>query len=151
MKNSIFLVLLLNWLSSCSQSQNVAGEYEKVSESGSVEFLLKLNPDGTFQFDSYSVRQIDGAVLNINSKKTLPTGIGLSGKGTWSEERNVIHFKTNPTIDISYKNTLDFNATRAMFVLESSIKLLKEKELAEIDFFDSEIFWIEGLELIKRN
>ena len=150
MKNLLFLALVLSWLSSCSQSQNIAGEYEKLSENGSIEFLLKLNPDGTFHFDSYSVRQIDGNALSLNVKKNLPAGPGLSGKGSWSVEKAVIYFRTNPTTDKNYKNTLDFNETKAKYVINSSEDISNEIQIEKLEFFDAGIFWIEGLELIKR-
>ena len=151
MKKLLFTVLMLSWLNSCSQAEDMVGEYEKVSEHGSIEFLLTLNPDGTFQFDSYTVRQIDGDAMSLNSKKASPTGPGLSGRGTWSVKRDVIHFRTNPATDKNYKYPLDLDGARAKFRLNSSNESSKEKELAKIDFVDSKIFWVEGLALKKRN
>ena len=147
MKKLLFIALSLLWLNSCAQAPDIAGEYEKVSEHGSIEFQLKLEPDGVFQFDSYTVRQIEGDAMNLNSKKAPPAGPGLSGRGTWSIKGNVIHFRTNPATNKNYKYTLDLDGARAKYLMYTS----EEKELAKINFVDSKIFWIEGMELQKRN
>jgi len=147
MKNILFIALMMSCLCSCSQSQNIAGEYEKISISGSVQCLLKLHPNGTFHFDSYSVKQIEG---NLSIKGNLPAEPSISGRGTWSAENDVIYFATNPDMDIDHNSTLNFNDTKAKFKNESSRNSSDEKAIAKLEFFESGIFWIEGLELIKR-
>lgn len=83
MKSFLFMALMMYCLCSCSQSNEVAGEYEK--NSGSVRYLLKLYPTGGFQFDSYN-----------ELKLGLPAEPSISGRGIWRAENDVIYFETNP-------------------------------------------------------
>ncbi|WP_149274342.1 hypothetical protein [Pareuzebyella sediminis] len=153
MKNILIIVLLMSHLCSCSQSHEIAGEYEKVSNSGSVQSLLKLHPDGTFHFDSYSVRQIEGPNLRITSpgKENLPAEPSISGKGKWSAENDIIYFTTNGDTDVDHNYPLNFNDTKAKFKNESSNNSSEEKAIAKLEFLESGIFWIDGLELKKKN
>lgn len=139
----------MSCLCSCSHSHDIAGEYEKISKSGLVQYLLELHPNGTFHFDSYAVRQIEGNNLRIEGSLTMEPG--LRGRGTWSAEKDVIYFETNPDKDIDYSNTLNFNDTKAKFKNEPSKNLSDEKAIAKLEFIESGIFWINGIELEKRN
>ncbi len=129
---------MMSYLCSCSQSHDIAGEYETKSESGIV--LLKLYPSGAFHFDSYN-----------NGFQGLPAEPSISGRGTWRAENDVIYFVTNPDTDIDYNSTLNFNDTKAKFKNDSSNNISNEKAIAKLEFFESGIFWINGIELKKRN
>lgn len=124
-------------LVSCSQSHDIAGEYEII---GPVQYLLELNPDGTFYFDSYN---------KVNSG--LPAEPSISGRGTWRAENDIIYFGTNPDTDIDHNYTLNFNDKKAKFKNESSEDLSNKKTIAKLQFMESGIFWINGIELKKRN
>jgi len=149
MKNILFIALCMSCLCSCSQSHDIAGEYEKLSKSGSVQYLLTLDPDGTFQFDSYTIRQMDGNNLRIKGSSTAEPS--MSGRGTWSAENGVIYFKTNSDTDIDYNNTLDLDDTKAKFKYEPSKDSSNKKANAKLEFLESGIFWINGIELEKRD
>lgn len=148
MKNFLFIALMMSCLSSCSQSHDIAGEYEKLSKTGSVQFLLKLHPNGTFHFDSYSIKQIEGN-LRINGNLTAETS--MSGRGKWRADNDVIYFGTDRDSDIDYNYTLNFDDTKAKYKNESSKNSSDEQPIAKLEFFESGIFWIDGLELKKRN
>lgn len=158
MKNFLFIALFMSCLCSCSQSNDVAGEYQKTSKSGSVQFLLTLNPNGTFHFDSYGIRQVEGKILNINASSSAAPGNGstvisgnaMSGRGTWRAENNIIYFSTDPDSDIDYANTLNLNETKAKFETGTSEDMSDEKAPAKLEFIESGIFWIKGIELEKR-
>lgn len=139
----------MSCLCSCSQSHDIAGEYEKISKSGSVQYLLKLHPNGTFHFDSYSVRQIEGNILRIEGSLTMEPS--LRGRGTWRAENDVIYFRTDRDTDIDYNYTLNFDDTKAKFKNEPSKNSSNEKAIAKLEFFESGIFWINGIDLEKRN
>ena len=139
MKNFLFIALMMSSLCSCSQLHDIAGEYETKSESGI--YLLKLYPSGAFHFDSY----------NNGFKVGLPAEPSISGRGTWSAENDVIYFGTNPDTDIDHNSTLNFNDTKAKFKNEFSKNLSNEKAIAMLEFFESGIFWNNGIELKKRN
>lgn len=125
-------------LFSCYQSQDIAGEYE--TKSRSVRYLLKLYTSGAFHFDSY----------NNGLKQGLPAEPSISGRGTWSAENDVIYFGTNPDTDTDHNYTLNFNDTKAKFKNESSKNLSNEKAIAKLEFFESGVFWINGIELKKE-
>ncbi len=129
----------MSCLSSCSQSYDMAGEYEKKSRTSIV--LLKLYPSGAFQFDSYTK----------GLKAGTPAEPSISGRGTWSAENDVIYFATNPDTDMDHNSTLNFNNTKAKFKNDSSKDISNEKAMPKLEFFESGIFWINGIELKKRN
>jgi len=135
MKNFLFIALMMSCLYSCSQSHDIAGEYESKSESSI--FLLKLYPSGAFHFDSYN-----------SGFQGLPAEPSISGRGTWRAENDVIYFGTNADMDIDHNYTLNFNDTKARFKNESSSN---DKAIVKLEFFESGIFWINGIELKKRN
>jgi hypothetical protein len=82
MKNFLFIALCMSCLCSCSQSHDIAGEYVKKSKNGSIQYVLKLHPDGTFHFDSYTIRQMEGPNLRIKGNPPGDPGIsaGISGR-----------------------------------------------------------------------
>lgn len=130
---------MISCLCSFSQVQEIAGEFEKKSRTSIV--LLKLYPSGTFQFDSYTK----------GLKAGTPAEPSISGIGTWSAENDVIYFATNPDTDIDHNYTLNFNDTKAKFKNESSKDLPSEKATVRLEFLESGIFWINGMQLKKRN
>ena len=146
MKYVLFTTLCLSSLCTWSQSRDIAGVYENISKSGSPQYVLTLHPDGSFQFDSYAVRQVDGRVMQINRDIPPATiaGSGLSGRGYWSVNKNIIHFSIDRKRDISHHFTLNFGDTMAKY---SSHK----KSDAKLEFIRSGIFWIEEIEFVKRN
>lgn len=131
---------MMSSLCSCSQTHDIAGEYEKKSESSIV--LLKLHPSGAFQFDSY---------INKRLEAGSPAEPSISGRGTWRVENDMIYFGTNRDTDIDHNSTLNFNETKAKLNNESSKDSSNEKAITKLEFFESGIFWINGMELKKRN
>jgi hypothetical protein len=81
----------------------------------------------------------------------LPAEPSISGRGTWRAENDIIYFGTNPNTDIDHNSTLNFNDTKAKFINASSDNISNEKPIAKLEFFESGIFWINGIELKKRN
>ena len=137
MKNTLLALFLLSNLTSCSQSYRFVGDYE--AKYGSIQYLLTLNPDGTFLFRSY------------NDFKYGAPEPSISGKGTWQSEKNMISFATNPQKDLDHAHTLIFNNSKATF--ESKFPRNKDNEIivTKLSFFESDIFWVKGIELKRRN
>ncbi len=117
MKNLLRIALLMSCLTSCSQSHDIAGEYER--KSGTSIYLLKLHPSGVFHFDSYT----NGLNGNLPSNNKLsgnqPAEPSISGRGTWRADNDVIYFSTNRDTDVDYEYTLNFTDTKAKFISES--------------------------------
>ncbi len=144
MKNLLLIVMAMSGLFSCSQSHDMTGEYERISKSGSVQYLLKLHPNGIFSFDSYGFRQIEGK--NTQIKGNMPTEPSMSGRGKWRAENDIVHFVTDRDVDVDHNYPLNLDNTKARFKNPSD-----EKAMAELEFLESEVFWISGIELKKRS
>lgn len=147
MKSYLLIALMMSCMYSCSQSHDIAGEYEKTSKNGSVQHLLKLHPNGTFHFDSYAIKQIEG---NLSLKGNLTAEPGISGRGKWRRENDIIHFETYPDTDIDHNYPLNFNDTKARIRFEPSRDAYNEKAITKLEFLESGIFWISGTEFEKR-
>lgn len=131
----------MNTLVLFSQSDKISGEY--FLKSGNEEYLvertLNLNDDGTFTFHNYS-----------NVKAGIPQIVDKYGKGTWSTDGKVISFLTDIEKDIDEKYTLDFSDSRARFISKPARDKTNRKIKTRLQFFESKIFWIERLEIVKQ-
>lgn len=139
MKKLLFLAAVMSCLSSFSQSYDIAGEYERKSKAGQI--LLQLNLNGAFQFHSYTT----------GLQSNFPHEPSTSGRGTWIVENDIIYFATDLEIDKNHNFTLNFNQTKAKFTPESVKGSADEKAPAKLEFLESGIFWVNGIELKNRN
>ncbi|WP_299223771.1 hypothetical protein [uncultured Psychroserpens sp.] len=138
-----FLSFLLVLSSIIVNAQDVVGTYELQSNSNdSSDFELKriltLNSNGTFEY--YNYRRV---------KRGIPPETHTYGKGTWKRENKVIIFTTAQS-DMDDKFTLNFTGTKARFISKSprdkSDRIIK----TALSFYESEIFWIKGMKLLKK-
>lgn len=135
------LLLIFNFLSSSAQSSSFAGDYTRsLSEKGKheIEYKLTLNPDGTFEFHSYSKMQ-DG----------VPPEVNKYGKGKWSAKDNVITFSVDKKEDLNEKYTLDFNNSAARFVTKNPRDKSDKIVQTKLKFLESGIFWMKGIDVFK--
>ncbi len=141
MKRTFTIIFLISTLTSFSQSDKIFGEYFLGfgDEEHRVERKLNLNHDGTFTFHNYS-----------NIKAGIPQIVHKYGKGTWSADGKVISFFTDNEKDIDEKHTLDFSDSRARFITKPSRDKTDRIIKTRLQFFESKIFWIEGMEIFKR-
>jgi len=61
----------------------------------------------------------------------------------------VVSFITNEEKDFDEKYTLDFNASKARFITKPSRDKTDRIIKTRLKFYESEIFWIEGLDIFK--
>jgi hypothetical protein len=96
---------------------------------------------------------MEGPNLRIKGNPPSDPGIsaGISGRGNWSAENDVIYFGTDRETDIDYNYTLNLDETRAKFKIEPCGKSSGENPIAELEFIESGIFWMNGIEMEKRN
>jgi hypothetical protein len=141
MKLIISTLLLISHLTLFSQSNNFDGDYYRALGKEGVHFIeykLTLNQDGTFIFHSYS-----------NNKQRIPPEVNKYGTGKWIAKGKVITFLSNKQKDFDEKYTLDFNNSKARFVTkhprDKTDRIIKTK----LQFFESEIFWIETIDIFK--
>jgi len=141
MKLLITALLLISNFTLFAQSNQFAGDYTRsLSEEAKhiIEYKLTLNPDGTFEFHSYSKMQ--GAT---------PPEINSYGKGKWSAKDNLITFSADKKEDLNEKYTLDFNNSTARFVTKNprdkSDKVVKTK----LQFLGSDIPWMQRIDIFK--
>ena len=142
MKSLIVTLLLLYNLPTFAQSNQFVGDYQRlvVGNEGKhiIEYNLTLNEDGTFLFHSFT--KIQGGI---------PPEVNKYGKGKWISKENLITFSSDKQEDFDEKYTLDFNNSIARFVTkkprDKSDKIVKTR----LTFFDSEIFWLQRLDIFK--
>ena len=65
-------------------------------------------------------------------------------------ENKIISFSANLEEDFDEKYTLDFNKTKARFITKSPRDKTDRLVKTRIKFFDSEVFWIPGIEMLKE-
>ena len=141
MKNIITLLFVLSCLTAFSQSNTISGEYYLqigTEEKHLIEYRLILHQDGTFIFHSYR-----------NHKNGIPWEENKYGKGNWSADGKVVSFFTDKEKDLDEKHTLDFSNSKARFVTKPSRDKTDRVIKTRLLFFQSEIFWIEGLNIFK--
>lgn len=139
-----FLLLFIILLSSfVTNAQDVVGTYQLHSKSSdSNDFELKrtltLNADGTFEY--YNYRYVE---------RGIPKETHTYGKGSWKKDQKVVIFSTDDS-ELDDKFTLNFTGTKARFISKSprdkSDRIIK----TALSFYESEIFWITGMKLIKQ-
>lgn len=142
MKYVLTSIILLS--SIAAFTQDVVGTYQLHSTStDSDDFELKriltLRADGTFEY--YNYRKVE---------RGIPPETHTYGKGSWKRESKVIMF-TSGASDIDDKFTLDFSGTKARFIAKSPRDKSDRVIKTALSFYDSEIFWVTGMKLIKTD
>ena len=140
MKRFLTAIFLISTLTLCSQTDKIIGEYflELGNEKHQIKYRLNLNSDWTFDFHSYT-----------NHQNGIPPIVHKYGKGTWSVDGKIVSFITNEEKDFDEKYTLDFNASKARFITKPSRDKTDRIIKTRLKFYESEIFWIEGLDIFK--
>jgi hypothetical protein len=141
MKYIIILFFTFN-LTLLAQSDKYVGDYEirYDTKNAIIEYKLKLNSDGTFLFHSYS-----------NHFKATPPEQNKYGKGNWKSEKKVLSFFTNKEQDFDETHTIDLNNSKARFISKSprdkSDRIIK----TALKFYESEVFWVKGMDIYKKD
>jgi hypothetical protein len=141
MKKIISILILLFNFTVYSQTDKAAGDYQLSlkSENGDLnEWKLTLNENGTFLFHYYS-----------NVKFEIPSVKNTYGKGQWTIKNNLISFTSDKQKDLDEKHTLNFNNSKARFIIKSSKNKTDQIIKTRIKFLESDIFWMKGTEIFK--
>ena len=140
MKRFLTAICLISALTLCSQTDKIIGEYfiELGNEKHKIEYRLNLNSDGSFNFHSYT-----------NNQNGVPQIVHKYGKGTWSVDGKVVSFVTDKDKYLDEKYTLDFSASKARFITKPSRDKTDRIIKTRLKFYESEIFWIKGLDIFK--
>ena len=144
MKYLFFILFILGQCKALAQTESDAGTYGKRSESSAsqtvLEYTLNLKSDGTFSIHIYR-----------NLEPTQPKE-NWFGKGTWVQEgTHTLIFYTNMETDLDKTYTLNLTNTRARSNRKSSRNNSTEVVQESIRFFQSDIIWLKGLELLKKD
>ncbi|MCK5400862.1 MAG: hypothetical protein KAJ28_04445 [Flavobacteriaceae bacterium] len=142
MKYALIIIFITLHLTLFSQSEKYVGKYEmryEVDNGGLIEYKLTLNSDGTFLF--YFYRNLEPSQPKENKY----------GKGVWKTERNnLIFFSTNKNNDFDEIHTLNFNNSKARYNSKSPRDNSERVIKTSLRFYSSEIFWVKGMKLIKK-
>ena len=134
------LILIFN-LTIFAQSNAFIGDYNRTfSKEGDhfIEYKLTLHQDGTFLFHSYS-----------KIKNGFPPEVNKYGKGKWTAKDNVITFSSNKQEDFDAKYTLDFNNSKARFIIKNPRDKTDRIIKTKLTFVESEIPWVQRLDFFK--
>ena len=139
----IILTLFLNVsLNLVAQSENVVGTYEfkhETTDGGVLKYTLALNHDGTFLFDSYT-----------KDTRAIPPEKNSLGKGQWTLDNNIVTLMTS-TKDVTESHALDLSHTKARFNRTSPRDLTDSIIKTKITIYSTNIFWLKGIELLRRD
>jgi hypothetical protein len=139
-----YLVSFLLLLCSLTLSaQDVSGTYQLESYSKDpfdfkLTRTLTLHADGTFEY--YNYRYIENGI---------PKETHTHGKGSWKKDKKIIIFSTEAS-DLDDKFTLNFTGTKARFISKSPRDKSDRVIKTALSFYQSEIFWVTGMKLIKK-
>ena len=142
MKKFIMLLIFLVPLSSFTQPITYTGVYEmryEIKRGGLMERTLSLNQDGTFLFQLY--KKLDPSQPEENK----------FAQGLWKvEKEHVIYFYTDQKTDLDSTFTLNFNNTKAKYYSKSKRDKSGTIKKKFLKFYDSEIFWVKSMKLLKK-
>jgi len=148
MKPVITFLLLIVTLGVSAQLDQIPGTYfRQLGEGPHVDKnTLTLHEDGTFLFHFYR-----------KSELSTPNEEHKYGKGKWTIEMKknfstntfIVSFSADSVKDLNGKHTLDFNGSKARFVSKSERNISDKVVQTRLQFFKSDIFWIERLAIYK--
>lgn len=141
MKLLLTTVLLIFTLTAFPQSNTVIGTYVLTlgtKENDTFEYKLTLSQDSTFYFHYCS-----------NIKRGIPPEKHKYGKGKWSEQKNVISFRTDKKSDLDEKHILDFTNSKARFIVKSPRNKTESVIKTRLLFLESDIFWMKNIAMLK--
>lgn len=141
MKSIFLFFLALFTFTLNAQSGTYNGKYELKLEADNRDFhdyKLNLNSDGTFVFHSIS-----------HISKRIPPNNNSYGKGTWKAEKNIISFTSDKVKDLDITHSLDFSNSKARYDSKSPRDKSDRVVPSKLKFYQSDIFWIKGIEMLK--
>ena len=143
MKQLLCVLFLTISSSITTQTNTVAETYEQryeMNDGGIITYKLTLNSDGTFQFHFY--RKLICSICKEENQ---------FGKGTWTSEGKLVFFSADKSTDLNDEFILNFNASKARKNVKSPRNKTAQIIPETIRFYESEIFWVKGMELLKVN
>jgi len=137
----IFFIYIVSY-NITAQADSYIGTYERYMapvNAGARTRILSLNADGTFTFSEHRAEH-----------PSQPEDL-KSGKGIWKVEKpNVIYFYVDEEKDVDDTFVLNFNNSKARFTQKSPRDTSDRIIPTSIRFYDSEIFWVKGMKLLKK-
>lgn len=143
MKNFLILFSIIFTSIVQAQSEIYVGTYEKnykINNGDFHHYRISLNPDGTFTFQSHSI-----------ISKRIPSEKKEFGKGSWSADKNIITLTTDSEKDLDKIYTVDLSNTKAKYVSKSPRNKSNRIIPNTLKFYQSDISWIKGKELLQLN
>ena len=140
MSKTLLLLIfsILHFSVYCQTSVDGTYVYEFEGSNASIRRTLILNPDKTFLFHAYEYHE-----------KGIPPEKNIYGKGTWESKKSLVYFTTSKA-DIDDKHTLDFSNSKARFDAKSPRDKSGKEIKTSLRFYESEVFWVKGMKLIKQ-
>ena len=150
MKHPFIFFILLSSIGLYGQLDQLPGNYYHAFGEGDQEiaYTLTLNAEGTFMF--HSSKKVENS--------TAPEEHSY-GRGRWTIDmiQNfstmgfIVEFSADPVSDINGKYNLDFNGSKARFVFKSQRNKTDKDIPTRLQFFESNIEWMERVALVKED
>lgn len=130
----------------CSEVTAQSGVYiidhtQDMVDNTKTKWTLTLNEDGTFRY--HFLRDLS-AVSKANTEENF------YGKGSWKADKNIVFFYSDKKNDLNEKHTIDFTNSKARYTTKSPRDTSDKIVKTSIRFYESDIFYIKGLELFKE-
>lgn len=140
MKQFFFTFLFFMCINVFSQSGVYIIDHTNESTDGSqTKWTLTLNEDGIFLYHFY--RKLKGGI---------PAEDNFYGKGTWKAQKNLVFFYSDKEIDLDEKYNIDFTNSKARYITKSPRNTSSKIVKTSLRFYESDLFYIKGLELLKE-
>jgi hypothetical protein len=142
MKQLLLFFFAILKFSLIAQTEDYTGNYNfhvEGKDGTILDYNLKLNADKTFVFTSYR------NVIDIRGKNET----FINGKGAWKVENKIIKFTTE-IADLDKEHTLNFTGTTARVIKKSSRDTSDKVVPTTLQFYKSDISWIENLKLLLK-
>ena len=141
MKLFFVLAAFITQFALMAQSHGYEGIYSvryDMDDGSLFEYQIELIADGTFLFHAHEIHT-----------QALKPEKNRYGKGNWTSNENLVTFTSNPAVDLDRKHTLNFTNTKARIDRKSSRNKSAEIIPDSMRIYESDIFWIKGLQLTK--
>ncbi len=133
---AFFLFLFIN---SNAQVNPFVGTYflEGNAINAKIAYSLSLEADGTFLMHFYRKLVCDSCVEE-----------NWYGSGKWASEKNIVTFLQEKQEE---KNSINLHLSKARIDTKSPRNLSDKIVKTKLTFYDSDVFWVKGLKLYKKD
>jgi hypothetical protein len=110
------------------------------SDGTKLKWTLTLHEDGTFFYHFFR----DISAISTNKEENF------YGKGTWKADGNLVFFNTDKKTEMDEIYNIHFTNSKARYITKSPRDTSDKIVKTALRFYESDLFYIKGLELFKE-